>query len=159
LNDVAESEERKAAGFGWRMAGQAGAERIVALPAAVASLVAVAIGVIFLIFALPSLGGRGAFDYFFSQGAGGLLIVLLGLAGGLGAALAAESRRLEYAMAALLAAAGLAVLVVLAAFREWPACLAALAIISAAAFSSQCSAEGSRPGQGIKSGAVMPHPF
>ncbi|HOV81179.1 MAG TPA: hypothetical protein PLQ01_00705 [Methanothrix sp.] len=135
LNDVAESEERKTAGFGGRVAGQAGAERIVALPAAVASLVAVAIGVIFLIFALPSLGGRGAFDYFFSQGAGGLLIVLLGLAGGLGAALAAESPRLEYAMAALLAAAGLAVLVVLAAFREWPACLAALAIISAAAFS------------------------
>lgn len=110
-----------------------GAAKIMALSAAVASLLAVAIGVVFLIFALPSLGGRGAFDYFFSQGAGGLLIVLLGLTGGLGTALATQIRRREYAAAALMAVAGLAALAVLAVFGEWAACLAALIIILAAA--------------------------
>ncbi|HNX38997.1 MAG TPA: hypothetical protein PKK11_00330 [Methanothrix sp.] len=127
------SDRKKDCAIGKARLPSAGGAAIMALPAAVASIIAVAIGLIFLIFALPSLGGRGAFDYFFSQGAGGLLIVLLGLCGGLGAALAAQSRRLGNALVAAFALSGLFTVAALALFGEWAACLAALIIILAAA--------------------------
>jgi hypothetical protein len=69
------------------------AQKILVLPGFIAGMVAVAIGCIFLLFALPSLGRPGELDYAFSQAAGAFLIILLGLCGILAAALAWPSRK------------------------------------------------------------------
>ena len=58
-----------------------------ALLGLVAGIAAIATGCIFLLFALPSLGKPGELDWLFSQAAGGILIVLLGLDGLLASAL------------------------------------------------------------------------
>jgi hypothetical protein len=105
-----------------------GASRIFAFPGILAGLVAVALGWIFLIFALPSLGRPGELDWLFSQAAGGLLIVFLGLEGILAAILAWTGKRdvrllrvLESLIAALFFA-------VLAINREWAASITLIII-------------------------------
>jgi hypothetical protein len=72
--------------------------KISALAGLLAGMAAIAVGCIFLIFALPSLGRPGEFDYVFSQAAGGFLIILLGLLGIFAAALAWPSRKAERAI-------------------------------------------------------------
>ena len=72
--------------------------KILALAGFIGGIGAIAIGCIFLLFALPSLGRPGELDYVFSQAAGAFLIILLGLIGILGAALAWPSRKAERAL-------------------------------------------------------------
>lgn len=132
-NDEAISRGQEAAKGGDGRSQPEG-RKVMALPAAIASLSALAIGGIFLIFALPSLGGHGAFDYFFSQGAGGMLIVLMGLLGGLGTALVLKGPRLKIAMSFIFAMGGLGIVAILASFEEWGAVLAATGIICVGGF-------------------------
>ncbi|MDD1760287.1 MAG: hypothetical protein LUQ44_06745, partial [Methanothrix sp.] len=74
------------------------AGKISALAGLLAGIAAIAVGCIFLIFALPSIGRPGEFDYLFSQAAGGFLIILLGLLGVFASALAWPSSRAERAL-------------------------------------------------------------
>jgi len=106
------------------------ARKILGLPGFIAGMVAVAIGCIFLLFALPSLGRPGELDYFFSQGAGGFLIILLGLVGILGAALVWPSRKAEQAMLILCGLFSLSIFAALAAFGEWTACAIIIIIVA-----------------------------
>ena len=104
--------------------------KISALAGFIAGIVAIAIGCIFLLFALPSLGRPGELDYFFSQGAGAFLIILLGLDGILGAALAWPGRK---AVRALLPLGGLfsfSIFVALAVLGEWTACVVIIIIVA-----------------------------
>jgi len=96
--------------------------KISALAGLLAAIAAIALGCIFLVFALPSLGQPGEFDYFFSQAAGGFLIVLLGLLGIFAAALAWQSRRTEQALILLGSLFSLCIFAALAFYREWTAC-------------------------------------
>ncbi|MBN1235024.1 MAG: hypothetical protein JW999_03130 [Methanotrichaceae archaeon] len=104
--------------------------KILALLGFIGGIVAIAIGCIFLLFALPSLGRPGELDYFFSQGAGGFLIILLGLVGILAAALAWPSRRAERALLFLGGLFFLIIFVALAALGEWVACVVILVIVA-----------------------------
>jgi hypothetical protein len=106
------------------------ARKIPALLGFIAGTTAVAIGCIFLLFALPSLGRPGELDYFFSQGAGGFLIILLGLDGILGGALAWPGRKAVQALLFLGSLFSLSILVILAALREWAACAVILMIVA-----------------------------
>ena len=107
--------------------------KILALAGLIAGIVAIAIGCIFLLFALPSLGRPGELDYFFSQGAGAFLIILLGLCGILGAALAWPSDRAKRALLLLGGLFSLSVFAILAVLREWAACAVVLAIVAVTA--------------------------
>ena len=104
--------------------------KILALQGFIGGIAAIAIGGIFLLFTLPSLGRPGELDYFFSQGAGGFLIILLGLDGILGAALAWKSRRAERALLFLFGLFSLTIFVALAALGEWGACIVILVIVA-----------------------------
>lgn len=94
---------------------------------------AIAVGVIFLLFAFPSLGRPGELDYYFSQGAGGLLIILLGLVGMVAAALAWPGGRIWRALLFLGGMYAIAIFSVLVFYREWIACIAILAVVAATA--------------------------
>lgn len=95
-----------------------------------AGIAAIAVGSIFLIFALPSIGRPGEFDYLFSQAAGGFLIILLGVLGLFASALAWPSPRGERAVSLLGGMFYSAVFLLFAAYQEWKA--AALVIMMAA---------------------------
>ena len=107
-----------------------GAQKTLALPGFIAGIVAVAIGCIFLLFALPSLGRRGELDYAFSQVAGAFLIVLLGLCGILGATLAWPNGRAERALLLLGSLFSFSIFVAFAVYREWAACIVILGIVA-----------------------------
>ncbi len=102
-------------------------------------MVAVAIGCIFLLFALPSLGRPGELDYAFSQAAGAFLIILLGLCGILAAALAWPSHKATRALLLLGGLFSLSIFVALAFFREWTACaiIIIIAVVTGAAVRRQ----------------------
>ena len=104
-------------------------EKISALTGLFAGIVAIALGCIFLIFALPSLGRRGEFDYFFSQAAGGFLIILLGVLGIFASALAWPGRREKRAELILPGLFYLIIFALLAAYQEWKACAVILAMV------------------------------
>ncbi|MDD1748548.1 MAG: hypothetical protein LUO89_01605 [Methanothrix sp.] len=104
-------------------------EKISALTGLFAGIVAIALGCIFLIFALPSLGRRGEFDYFFSQAAGGFLIILLGVLGIFASALAWPGRRAKRAELILPGLFYLIIFALLAAYQEWKACAVILAMV------------------------------
>ena len=104
--------------------------KISALAGLLAGIVAIAVGCIFLIFALPSLGRPGEFDYFFSQAAGGFLIILLGLQGIFAAALAWPSRKAERALLLLNSLFSLCIFATLAFYREWTACAIIIIIVA-----------------------------
>ncbi|MCX6677048.1 MAG: hypothetical protein NTU95_03775 [Methanothrix sp.] len=104
--------------------------KISALAGLFAGIAAIAVGCIFLIFALPSLGRPGEFDYVFSQAAGGFLIIQLGLLGIFAAALAWPSSRAERGLLLLGSLFSLCIFAVLAVYREWTAC--AIIIVIAA---------------------------
>jgi hypothetical protein len=106
------------------------AQKILALPGFIAGMVAIAIGCIFLLFALPSLGRPGELDYAFSQAAGAFLIILLGLCGILAAALAWPSRKATRALLLLGGLFSLSIFVALAFFREWTACAIIIIIVA-----------------------------
>lgn len=108
----------------------AAAGRISALAGLLAGIAAIAVGSIFLIFALPSIGRPGEFDYLFSQAAGGFLIILLGLLGLFASALAWPSPRGERAASLLGGLFYAAVFLLFAAYQEWKA--AALVVMMAA---------------------------
>jgi hypothetical protein len=105
------------------------AERISALTGLFAGIVAIVLGCIFLIFALPSLGRRGEFDFFFSQAAGGFLIILLGLLGIFASTLNRPGRRLKREELILPGLFYLIIFVLLAAYHEWIACAVILAMV------------------------------
>ncbi|MDD4161960.1 MAG: hypothetical protein PHW87_05705 [Methanothrix sp.] len=105
-------------------------QKILALLGFVAGIIAIAIGCIFLLFALPSLGRPGELDYLFSQGAGGFLIILLGLVGILGAAMAWPGRKAERALHLLGGLFSLSIFAALAVFGEWTACLVILVMVA-----------------------------
>ena len=101
-----------------------------ALLGLVAGIAAIAIGCIFLLFALPSLGKPGELDWLFSQAAGGILIVLLGLDGLLASALAWPGKRAERAALLLAGLIALSAFAVLAANDEWTACATIILVAS-----------------------------
>jgi len=105
-----------------------GMKKTSALLGLVASIAAIATGCIFLIFALPSLGRPGELDWLFSQAAGGILIVLLGLDGLLASASAWPGKRAERPMLLLVGLIALSTLVALAANGEWAACATIIAV-------------------------------
>ena len=107
----------------------AAAGRISALAGLLAGIAAIAVGSIFLIFALPSIGRPGEFDYLFSQAAGGFLIILLGMLGLFASALAWPSPRGERAASVLGGLFYAAVFLLFAAYQEWKA--AALVLMMA----------------------------
>lgn len=109
--------------------------KISALAGAIAGIVAAAIGCIFLLFALPSLGQPGELDFAFSQAAGGFLIILLGLVGILAAALAWPSQRATRALILLDGLFSLLIFAALAISREWSACAVILLIVAVTAAS------------------------
>jgi hypothetical protein len=106
------------------------AQKILALPGFIAGIAAIAIGCIFLLFALPSLGRPGELDYAFSQAAGAFLIILLGLDGIIAFALAWPSNRAKRALLFLGGLYALCIFVALAAYREWTACMVILIIVA-----------------------------
>ena len=106
------------------------ARKILALPGFIAGMVAVAIGCIFLLFALPSLGRPGELDYAFSQAAGAFLIILLGICGILAAALAWPSCKATRALLLLGGLFSFSIFVALALFREWTACAIIIIIVA-----------------------------
>jgi len=108
----------------------AAAGKVSALAGLLAGIAAIAVGSIFLIFALPSIGRPGEFDYLFSQAAGGFLIILLGLLGVFSSALAWPSSRAERALFFLGGLFYAAVFLLFAAYQEWKA--AALVVMMAA---------------------------
>ena len=108
-------------------------KKISTLAGFIGGIVAIAIGCIFLLFALPSLGRPGELDYAFSQAAGAFLIVLLGLCGILAAALAWPSNRAERALLLLGGLFSFSIFVTLAAYREWLACAVILVIVAVTA--------------------------
>ena len=110
----------------------AAAGRISALAGLLAGIAAIAVGGIFLIFALPSIGRPGEFDYLFSQAAGGFLIILLGLLGILAFALAWPSRRAERAVFVFGCLLYVAIFLLFAAFQEWKACAVVMILASIA---------------------------
>ncbi|HQE98083.1 MAG TPA: hypothetical protein PKY20_07745, partial [Methanothrix sp.] len=110
----------------------AAAGRISALAGLLAGIAAIAVGGIFLIFALPSIGRPGEFDYLFSQAAGGFLIILLGLLGILASALAWPSRRAERAVFVFGCLLYVAIFLLFAAFQEWKACAVVMILASVA---------------------------
>ena len=107
----------------------AAAGKISALAGLLAGIAAIAVGSIFLIFALPSIGRPGEFDYLFSQAAGGFLIILLGLLGLFASALAWPSPGGERAASVLGGLFYAAVFLLFAIYQEWKA--AALVVILA----------------------------
>lgn len=104
------------------------ARKILSLPGFIAGIAAIAVGCIFLLFALPSLGRPGELDYVFSQAAGGFLIILLGLDGILAAALAWPSKRTKQTLLLLCGLYALTIFAVLAYYREWNACIVILVL-------------------------------
>lgn len=112
-------------------------ERTVQAPLALLGFVggaaAIAVGGIFLLFAFPSLGRPGELDYYFSQAAGGLLIILLGLVGMVAAALAWPGDRIWRALLILGGMYALAIFAALGFYHEWIACIAILAVVAATA--------------------------
>ena len=101
-----------------------------ALLGLVAGIAAIATGCIFLLFALPSLGKPGELDWLFSQAAGGILIVLLGLDGLLASALAWPGKMSERAALLLAGLIALSTFAVLAANGEWTACATIIVVAS-----------------------------
>ena len=112
--------------------GSGGAAKISALAGLLAGIAAIAVGCMFLIFALPSIGRPGEFDFLFSQAAGGFLIILLGLLGVFASALAWPSPRAERATFILGGLFYIAVFLLLAAYQEWNACAAVIMMIAVA---------------------------
>lgn len=112
-------------------------KRIVQAPLALLGFVggaaAIAVGVIFLLFAFPSLGRPGELDYYFSQAAGGLLIILLGLVGIVAAALTWPGGRIWRGLLILGGMYAFAIFAALGFYREWNACIAILPIVAATA--------------------------
>lgn len=112
--------------------GIEGAAKISALAGLLAGVAAIAEGCIFLIFALPSIGRPGEFDYLFSQAAGGFLIILLGLLGIFASTLAWPSRRAERAALLLGGLFYISVFLLFSAYQEWMACIAVIMMAAAA---------------------------
>jgi hypothetical protein len=112
-------------------------KRMVLAPLAILGFIggaaAIAAGSIFLLFAFPSLGRPGELDYFFSQAAGGLLIILLGLVGIVAAALAWPGGRIWRALLILGGMYAVAIFAILGFNREWNACIAILAVAAVTA--------------------------
>jgi len=112
-------------------------KRMVQAPLALLGFVggaaAIAVGSIFLLFAFPSLGRPGELDYYFSQAAGGLLIILLGLVGIVASTLAWPGGRIWKALLILGGMYALAIFAALGFYREWIACIAILAVVAATA--------------------------
>src|SRR5512136_1420729 len=98
--------------------------KISALSGLLGGISAVAAGCIFLVFALPSMGRPGEFDYLFSQAAGGFLMVLLGLLGIFASALAWPSRKAERALVILGGLMYFFIFILMAIYQEWKACAA-----------------------------------
>jgi len=105
-----------------------GTSRIFALLGLLAGLVAAALGYIFLIFALPSLGRPGELDWLFSQAAGGLLMVFLGLEGILAAILSWTGKRDMRLLSVLECLIAAPFFAVLAINREWTASIVIIMI-------------------------------
>jgi len=120
------------------------AQKILVLPGFIAGITAIAVGCIFLIFALPSLGRPGELDYAFSQAAGGFLIILLGLDGILAATLARSGGRAKRALLILGGLFTFTIFVALAVYREWVACLVILAIVAVTAAALRRGRDASR---------------
>lgn len=104
-------------------------EKISSLAGLFAGIVAIALGCIYLIFALPSLGRRGEFDYFFSQAANGFLIILLGLLGIFASALAWPGRKTKREELILPGLFILIIFALMAVYLEWIACTVILAMM------------------------------
>jgi hypothetical protein len=104
--------------------------KISALAGLLAGITAIILGCIFLVFALPSLGRQGKFDYVFSQAAGGFLIIQLGLLGILASALAWPSHKTERALLLLGGLFSLCIFAALAVYREWTACTIIIVIVA-----------------------------
>ncbi len=102
---------------------------VLALLGILAGMFSVFIGSLIFLFSIPSLGRQGEYGYLLSPAAGAILFCMLGLAGIMGASLAAESRRAALGSMSLLAFLSLTSLVVLAFFREWPACVLLILIV------------------------------
>lgn len=113
--------------------------KISALAGLLAGIAGIAVGCIFLIFALPSLGRRGEFDYVFSQAAGGFLIILLGLDGIFAAALAWPGQKDERALIITGCLLSFSLFAAFAIFREWTACAVILAIVAVTWAAVRCS--------------------
>lgn len=105
--------------------------QILALPAILGILFAIITGSLVLFFALPSLGHQTEYDNALSPAAGAILFILLGLAGALGAAIAAESRMAERGLVMLDLILSLFGLVALALLNEWAACIGIIMIVAA----------------------------
>jgi len=106
--------------------------KISALSGLLGGIAAVAAGCIFLIFALPSIGRPGEFDYLFSQAAGGFLIILLGLLGIFASALAWQSSKAERSALLICGLPYLVLFALMAAYQEWIACAVVVIFVIAA---------------------------
>jgi hypothetical protein len=107
-------------------------EKISALAGLFAGIAGIALGCIFLIFALPSLGRLGEFDRFFSQAAGGFLIILLAIVGIFAAVRVWPSHKAERALLFIWGLFSLTLFAALSAYKEWTACAIVVAMIGIA---------------------------
>jgi len=101
------------------------------LPGILGGVFSVFIGGLVFLFSVPSLGRQGEYGYLLSPAAGAILYLMLGLAGFIGAALAAESRGTARGLMNLFVFMSLTGLVALAFFREWAACVLLIIIVVA----------------------------
>ncbi len=117
------------------------------LPGVGGGLFGTLIGVIIFLFSLASLGRHETGYYALSPAAGGLLYILLGLAGITGVALALNSRVAIKGLLALCYIVALPGLVVLAVYKEWAACVILLILIGIVGASAYLN-KGQKAGSG-----------
>jgi len=131
----------------------AGKERfLLSLPGVLGGVFAIIIGCLVLVFAYPSLGRQADWGYALSPAAGAMLFILLGLAGGLGAALAAESRTAVRGLKISGILICLIFLGILAFYREWAASIAVVIILTSILATIPASA---REAHGRKTGTAL----
>lgn len=99
------------------------------MPGICGGLFGALIGVIIFLFSLASLGRYETGYYALSPAAGGLLYILLGLAGVIGALLAVSRRKAAKGLLLLSSAVALPGFIVLAVYKEWAACVFLLIVI------------------------------
>lgn len=114
-----------------------GNRTLLALPGIVGSIFSLAIGLVALLTALSSFGRQAEYGYLISPAAGGILFILLALAGAMAMAIYLGIRRGTGWLGILLALLALSSLILFAYYRELAGCVFLIIIAIAVYYSSR----------------------